>query len=191
MNNKVNILQSFAIVVVMFLIIIFVFTKYIPLYRLYHVHCDNFNNNSVSIDYDFNIITKQNSDVGTCAFCIQIPNRNTENNTESSPPIKSPILFLIVNFVYVYAIMIIIICFYGLYGWTATNVIASIGKFSRRPCDIENDENSISDIILISQIAEDDKLIPETIPLQILPETTESNVTNNYHCTWVGDWNKY
>jgi len=58
MNNKVNILQSFAIVVVMFLIIFFVFTKYIPLYRLYHVHCDNLNNNSVSIDYDFNIIKK-------------------------------------------------------------------------------------------------------------------------------------
>lgn len=87
--------------------------------------------------------------------------------------------------------MIIIICFYGLYGWAATNVIVSIGKFSKRPCDFENNENSISDIILISQIADDDKLIPEAIPLQILPETTESNTTNNYHCTWVGDWNKY
>ncbi|XP_060860359.1 uncharacterized protein LOC132937554 [Metopolophium dirhodum] len=166
MNNKMNVLQSFVIVVVMFLIIFFVFTKYIPLYRLYHVRCDNFNNNLIS-------------------------NRNAENNTETSPPIKSPISFLIVNFVYVYAIIIIIICFYGLYGWTTTNVIVSIGKLSRRPCDIENNENSISDIILISQIAEDDKLIPEPIPLQILPETTESNATNNYHCTWVGDWNKY
>ncbi|XP_003243100.3 uncharacterized protein LOC100570325 [Acyrthosiphon pisum] len=166
MNNKMNVLQSFAIVVVMFLIIFFVFTKYIPLYRLYHVNCDNFNNNLIS-------------------------NRNAENNTDSSPPIKFPISFLIVNFVYVYAIMIIIICFYGLYGWAATNVIVSIGKFSKQPCDIENNENSISDIILISQIVEDDKLIPEAIPLQILPETTESNATNNYHCTWVGDWNKY
>lgn len=189
MNNKMNILQSFAFVVVMFLIIFFVFTKYIPLYRLYHVQCDNFNNNSVSIDYDFYIIIKQNTNVSTCTFCIQTSNRNTENKTDSSPPIKSPISFLIVNFVYVYAIMIIIMCVYGLYGWAATNVIVSIGKLSRRrPCDIENDENSISDIDLI---AEDDKLIPETIPLQILPETTESNATNNYHCTWVGDWNNY
>jgi len=186
-----NVLQSFAIVVVMFLIIFFVFTKYIPLYRLYHVHCDNFNNNLVSTDYDVYIITKQNTNVGSCAFCIQISNRNAKNNTETSPPIKSPISFLIVNFVYVYAIIIIIICFYGLYGWAATNVIVSIGKLSRRPCDIENNENSISDIILISQIAEEDKLIPEPIPLEILPETTESNATNNYHCTWVGDWNKY
>lgn len=87
--------------------------------------------------------------------------------------------------------MIIIICFYGLYGWAATNVIVSIEKYSKQTCDIENDENSSSDIVLISQIAEDDKLIPETIPLQILPETLESNNTNNYHCTWVGDWNKY
>jgi len=89
----------------------------------------------------------------------------------------------------VYAIIIIIICFYGLYRRAETNVIVSIGKFSKRPSDIENDENSISDIVLISQIAEDDKLIPEIIPLQILPETSE--ITNNYHCTWVGDWNKY
>ncbi|XP_022182637.1 uncharacterized protein LOC111042359 [Myzus persicae] len=164
MNNKMNILQSFAIVFVMFLIIFFVFAKYIPLYRLYHEHCDSFSNNTSS-------------------------NGNAENNTDSSPPIKSPISFLIVNFVYVYAIIIIIICFYGLYGWASTNVIVSIGKFSKRPRVIENDENSTSDIVLISQIADDDKLIPETIPLQILPEMSE--ITNNYHCTWVGDWNEY
>jgi len=191
MNNKMNIFQSFAIVVVLFLIIFLVFTKYIPLYRLYHVRCDNFNNNSVSIDYDFYIVTKQTINVHTFTFCIQTSNGNTENSTDLSPPIKSPISFLIVNFVYVYAIMIIIICFYCLYGWAATNVIVSIGKLSKQSCDMENYENSISDIVLISQIAEDDKLIPETIPLQILPEAIESNTSNNYHCTWVGDWNKY
>jgi len=87
--------------------------------------------------------------------------------------------------------MIIIICFYGLYGWAATNVIVAIEKYSKQTCDIENDENSNSDIVLISQIAEDDKLIPETISLQILPEAIEPNNINNYHCTWVGDWNKY
>ncbi|XP_015363346.1 PREDICTED: uncharacterized protein LOC107161447 [Diuraphis noxia] len=147
----------------MFLIIFLVFAKYIPLYRLYHVkHCDNSTSNG-----------------------------NTENKTDSSPPIKSPISFLIVNFVYVYAIMIIIICFYGLYGWAAMNVIVAIEKYSKQTCNIENADNSSSDIVLISQNAEDDKLIPETIPLQILSETMESINTNNDHCTWVGDWNKY
>lgn len=48
MNNKMNTLQSFAIVVVMFFIIFIVFMKYVPLYRLHHVKCDGHNNESVS-----------------------------------------------------------------------------------------------------------------------------------------------
>lgn len=46
--------------------------------------------------------------------------------------------------------------------------------------DIESDE--ISD--------KETELVPRCIPLQILPEISETNVLN-YHCTGVGDWNKY
>ncbi|XP_025191970.1 uncharacterized protein LOC112592182 [Melanaphis sacchari] len=163
MNNKINILQSFTIVAVMFFIIFMLFMKYIPLYR--YVYSDNFNNVSVS-------------------------NENIKNNTDLSPPLKSPILFLMVNFLYAYTIIIIIICFYGLYKFTVTNEIFPIGKCSRRSCDIESDKTSTSEIVLISQITEEVELISENIPLQILPEISESNATD-YHCSWVGDWNKY
>jgi len=53
-------------------------------------------------------------------------------------------------------------------------------QYTRCGTDIENDE--ISD--------KETELVPRSIPLQILPEISKSNVPN-YHCTWVGDWNKY
>ncbi|XP_026820739.1 uncharacterized protein LOC113559276 [Rhopalosiphum maidis] len=161
MNNKI--LQSFTIVAVMFFIIFMLFMKYIPLYR--YVHGDNFNNISVS-------------------------NGNIKNNTDLSPPIKSPILFLMVNFFYAYAIIIIIICFHGLYKFSVTNEMFSIEKCSRRSRGIENDGIGTSDIVLFPQVTEETELIPENIPLQILPEVPESKVIDN-HCSWVGNWNKY
>lgn len=91
-----------------------------------------------------------------------------------------------------YAILVIIICFYGVYEQPSTSVKFSIGTFSIEPSDIESDEIGTSDIVLITPITEDDRLVSQTIPLQILPEITESNgVNNNRSCTWVGDWNKY
>jgi len=66
----------------------------------------------------------------------------------------------------------------------------SIEKCPRRSCGIENDGIDTNDIVLFPQVTEETELIPENIPLQILPEVPESNVID-YHCSWVGNWNKY
>jgi len=41
------------------------------------------------------------------------------------------------------------------------------------------------------EISDDEtELVPRSIPLQILPEISETNVPN-YHCKGIGDWNNY
>lgn len=113
------------------------------------------------------------------------------NNTDMSPSIKSPIVFLVVNFVYFYTVFVILICLYGLYKCPKSK--SSCDEFSSKPYEIETIVaiNRIGDYSTdSSQSCTDDE---ETI-IRVNSFTVKMlhapNVIN-YRNTWPGDWNKY
>jgi len=184
MNKKMKILQSFITVAVISLFVCIYLMKYFLLYQ--YLSRDDTNNITVSIVITNFIIIKQINAGTYLLFYNQISNgNNTKNNTDSSPAIKSPVSFLLGNFLCAYIIIIIFICICGLYKFAVTEVeMLSNGQRQRQctRCGTDFESGEISD--------KETELVPRFIPLQILPEISEINVPN-YHCTGVDDWNKY
>lgn len=122
-------------------------------------------------------------------FCLSFK----DYNTDTSPSIKSPIVFLVVNFIYIYTIFVIVICLYGLYKCPKSK---SSHEFSNKLYEIGTvvDNNDISSCDTESSQSctdgEETIIRVNSFSVRISPTLT-SNVIINYRNTWPGDWNKY
>lgn len=123
-------------------------------------------------------------------FYVEVANVNPEKITiELMPSIKSPIIFLVVNFLLFYAIFVIIICLYELYECPKTNGIFIFGKISAESheCAIA-DLGDLSDITSATQTT-DESLLQTNNSLSLLLSELPKSDFAEYETTWTGDWN--
>lgn len=174
-------------------LVMFVFYRnYYSLYQLRFEQCGDSKNETVSI-----INTMYYTCYYWCIFfilCSKVFNKTDEYHTDLSPSIKIPILFLFVNFFFMYKIFIILSCLYGLYGISDTRVRCSDGRCSRESQEIEMKETNYDDHGNVTptklQIADDDESTSATSDSDAHAAFCARKVSNT-SSSWEGDWNKY
>lgn len=134
-----------------------------------------------------------------CVFsyiCIEVVNGNPEKTTVVSMPyIKSPIVFLVVNFLFFYAIFVIIICLYELYECPETNRILKFGGISAESNEyaIATDLSNLSDVTSATHATDESYLQTNNnnnCSSLLLSELPKSDFTE-YESSWTGDWNTF
>lgn len=131
----------------------------------------------------------------TCVF-FKASTRNAENNTKSTLTIKSPVVFLMVNFVYCYVIIVIAICLYGLCGRPATANPPEIRSRESHEIEMNCTELMNNDCSPSSTVQITDNDMPfRWTENSFSPLLSTRNIKNldffEQPNSWEGDWNKY
>lgn len=123
---------------------------------------------------------------------IEVVTGNAYNHTVLStmPFIKSPIVFLVVNFVLFYAILVIIICLCGLYeNPPETNRLFVRGKRLEKTHEfVATDVDEFSDFTSRTQSSDESFSHVNSL---VLPNALQKSDFVDHDSSWTGDWNTY
>lgn len=165
-------LHSLVTVSFMVTVNFLVFMKYLPSYQ---------NNNAQSFDNGKN-------------------NNTTDASATGSPCIQSPMLFIVVNFVYFYAIFVIAIMLHGLYASGSTKINPIVTGLIEDSSSVLIDQCEINDADDTEEntswtTAADNEVCSSTCACsgsdELLIRDDHNKKCHQKTTLWTGDWNRY